>query len=53
MTSGKMNIKNEGVIDDEETDDPEKHVSASFFSPESNKAHVSTSSHLSLIRQTG
>lgn len=42
-------IKNEGVIDEEETDDPEKHASASFFPPESNKAHVSSSSHLSLI----
>lgn len=37
------------MIDEEETDDPEKHASASSFSPESNKAHVSTSSHLSLI----
>lgn len=42
-------IKNEGVIDEEETHDPEKHASASFFPPESNKARVSSHSHLSLI----
>lgn len=40
--------QNEGVIDEMEAEDPVKHASATFFSPESNKARVSTSSHLSL-----
>lgn len=47
--SGKIQIeKMKEWFNDEETDDWEKHASASFFSSRSNKAHVTTSSHLSL-----